>query len=62
MTEELVKKTQDFFKEKYGKELSEAEAQDINRRITTYFRLLHRWKKRQLADSSTENKSDKVPE
>ena len=47
MTEDLVRRTQDFFKEKYGKELSEEEAKLAMKRVTGYFRMLEKWKRRE---------------
>ncbi len=45
MSEKSLKRTQVFYKEKYGQEISEEEARQINRGITDYFRILARMKR-----------------
>lgn len=39
----VIKRTQSFWKDKYGEEISEENARKINERITRFFRLLHKW-------------------
>ena len=47
MTEDPVQRTQDFFKWKYGLELTEDEAKQAMERVSKYFRILAIWKQRE---------------
>ena len=47
MNDESLKRTQTFFKDKYSMDISPEEAKEINKRITNYFRILAKWKRRE---------------
>ena len=47
MNDENLKRTQEFFREKYGQEVTLEEAKQIRKRITNYVRMLAKCKRRE---------------